>query len=201
MVAVRRTVNRVPAPRRGRDVSNAPPDRTAHQCRPRAGAVTTPTSVRPEISSATWRLDQKAEAKTSALSSVVPGSGRPAGIGQDMAGYSRPMTALNRCDLARRDLMTQYHDKECAVATRDARRHFEFLVLEGAQAGLSWEIVLRKREGYRRAFARFDPKKVARFDDARVEALLGDAAIIRNRLKIRSAILNARLFLDIHLHL
>ena len=122
---------------------------------------------------------------------------RPAGIGQDMAGYSRPMTAVNRCDWARGDLLTDYHDKEWGVATGDDRRHFEFLVLEGAQAGLSWEIVLRKREGYRRAFARFDPKKVARFDDARVEALLGDAGIIRNRLKIRSAIRNARLFLDI----
>ena len=94
-------------------------------------------------------------------------------------------------------LYVPYHDDEWGVPVHDDRKLFEFLVLEGAQAGLSWLTVLRKREGYRRAFARFDPRKVARFDARKVAALLRDAGIIRNRLKIQSAIKNARAFLKV----
>jgi DNA-3-methyladenine glycosylase I len=77
----------------------------------------------------------------------------------------------------------QYHDREWGVPVHDDRKHFEFLVLEGAQAGLSWAIVLRKREGYRRAFDEFDPEKIARFSARRIETLALDSAIIRNRMK------------------
>jgi DNA-3-methyladenine glycosylase I len=94
-------------------------------------------------------------------------------------------------------LMIDYHDREWGVPVHDDRKHFEFLVLEAAQAGLSWSTVLRKREGYRRAFSGFDPVKVARFTDARVERLTKDPSIIRNRLKIASAVKNARAFLSV----
>ncbi|MBV9149503.1 MAG: DNA-3-methyladenine glycosylase I [Candidatus Eremiobacteraeota bacterium] len=93
--------------------------------------------------------------------------------------------------------MVAYHDKEWGSPVHDDRRHFEFLVLEGAQAGLSWETILRKRERYREVFAEFDPKKVARFTAARIERLLGDPGIVRNRAKIESARDNARAFLAI----
>jgi len=93
--------------------------------------------------------------------------------------------------------MIDYHDREWGVPVHDDRRHFEFLVLEAAQAGLSWSIVLRKREGYRRAFSGFDPAIVARYKAPRIRALLADSAIIRNRLKIEAAVQNARLFLAI----
>ena len=91
----------------------------------------------------------------------------------------------------------RYHDSEWGVPVRDDRRHFEFLVLESAQAGLSWWTILRKREGYRRAFADFDAAKVARFNARTVERLMKDASIVRNRQKIEAAIVNARGFLDI----
>ena len=94
-------------------------------------------------------------------------------------------------------LMLEYHDREWGVPVHDDRKHFEFLVLEAAQAGLSWSVVLRKREGYRRAFADFDPEKVARFTEKRVAILLGNPAIIRNRLKIEAAVKNARAFLAV----
>jgi len=90
-----------------------------------------------------------------------------------------------------------YHDDEWGVPVRDDRKQFEFLVLEGAQAGLSWSTVLHKRDGYRRAFAGFDPGKVARFDQRKIESLIKNPAIIRNRLKINSAVTNARAFLDL----
>src|SRR5712691_3742306 len=86
-------------------------------------------------------------------------------------------------------LMLQYHDREWGVPVHDDRKHFEFLVLEGAQAGLSWTIVLKKREGYRRAFDGFDPEKVARFSARRIEKLALDSGIIRNRMK-RPAVLD-----------
>jgi DNA-3-methyladenine glycosylase I len=95
------------------------------------------------------------------------------------------------------DAYLAYHDEEWGVPVRDDRRQFEFLILEGAQAGLSWSTVLNKRDGYRRCFAGFDPVAVAGFDEARITALLGDAGIIRNRLKVRSAVTNARAFLDV----
>jgi len=93
--------------------------------------------------------------------------------------------------------MLRYHDREWGVPVHDDRRHFEFLVLEGAQAGLSWSTVLRKRDGYRRAFSDFDPEKVARYTAKRTQKLLTDPAIIRNRLKIASAVENARMFLAV----
>ncbi len=94
-------------------------------------------------------------------------------------------------------LMLQYHDREWGVPVHDDPKHFEFLVLEGAQAGLSWSIVLKKREGYRRAFSGFDPEKVARYTEKRIQKLALDPAIIRNRMKIESGVVNARAFLAI----
>jgi DNA-3-methyladenine glycosylase I len=94
-------------------------------------------------------------------------------------------------------LMIEYHDREWGVPVHDDRKHFEFLVLEAAQAGLSWAIVLKKREGYRRAFSDFDPHKVARYSDKRVDKLTQDASIIRNRMKIEAAVRNARQFLAV----
>jgi len=94
-------------------------------------------------------------------------------------------------------LYTDYHDNEWGRPVHDDRQLFEMLILEGAQAGLSWETVLRKRESYREAFDGFDPAKVALYDDAKIEELMANAGIIRNRLKIKAAIINARLFLDI----
>jgi len=91
----------------------------------------------------------------------------------------------------------RYHDEEWGVPVHDDRRLFEFLVLEGAQAGLSWSTILNKRAGYRQAFADFDPQKVARFDARKVERLLQFPGIVRNRLKIESAIQNARCFLQV----
>lgn len=95
------------------------------------------------------------------------------------------------------ELMITYHDEEWGVPVHDDRRHFEFLVLDGAQAGLSWSTILKKREGYRRAFAEFDPARVARFDAGKVERLLQDPGIVRNRRKIEGAIASARAFLHV----
>jgi DNA-3-methyladenine glycosylase I len=92
-------------------------------------------------------------------------------------------------------LMLAYHDDEWGVPVHDDRKHFEFLILEGAQAGLSWKTILYKREGYRKAFSDFDPQKVARFDARKIERLMLDASIIRNRQKIEAAIKNAKAFL------
>ncbi len=103
-----------------------------------------------------------------------------------------------RCRWARTDLSIAYHDREWGVPIHDDRTLFEFLILEGAQAGLSWETVLRKRENYRRAFDNFDPKKVAKYDERMIARLLQDEGIIRNRLKIASAVENAKAFLQIH---
>src|SRR3954447_16770575 len=100
---------------------------------------------------------------------------------------------LPRCACAGSDpAMQAYHDEEWGVPAHDDRVLFEFLTLEGAQAGLSWSTILRKRDAYRKAFAGFDPRKVARFDAARIERLMGDAGIVRNRLKIESTVTNAR---------
>ncbi len=93
--------------------------------------------------------------------------------------------------------MWRYHDEEWGVPVRDDRKHFEFLILEGAQAGLSWSTILNKRENYRRAFARSDPAKVARFSPARIEKILLDPGVVRNRQKVGSAVSNARLFLEL----
>lgn len=107
-------------------------------------------------------------------------------------------TAKPRCAWCGDDpLYLRYHDEEWGVPVHDDRRHFEFLILEGAQAGLSWITVLRKREHYREAFAGFDPERVARFGKREVERLLKNPGIVRNRLKIESAVKNARAFLDV----
>jgi DNA-3-methyladenine glycosylase I len=113
-----------------------------------------------------------------------------------MAG--REEASERRCDWCLGDpLMVAYHDQEWGVPLHDDRRHFEFLVLDGAQAGLSWQTILRKRENYRRAFAGFEPAKIARFGARDVECLMGDAGIVRNRQKIHSAIANAGVFLEL----
>jgi len=93
--------------------------------------------------------------------------------------------------------MQSYHDREWGVPVHDDRTHFEFLVLESAQAGLSWSTVLNKREGYRLAFSAFDPEKVARYSSARIQKLMVDPGIIRNRMKIEAAVGNARAFLSV----
>lgn len=100
-----------------------------------------------------------------------------------------------RCQWAKSPLMVEYHDREWGVPVHDDRVLFEFLILEGAQAGLSWETILNKRENYRRAFDHFDAKKIARYDARKVRALMKDAGIVRNRLKISATICNAKAFL------
>jgi DNA-3-methyladenine glycosylase I len=104
---------------------------------------------------------------------------------------------MKRCAWATREPLISYHDKEWGTPRHDERTLFEFLVLEGAQAGLSWETILRKRAAYRKAFARFDPKKVARFGARDVARLMRDEGIVRNRLKIASAVANAKAFLAV----
>lgn len=108
-------------------------------------------------------------------------------------------TETQSCEWPRsgNELYRRYHDEEWGVPLRDDRRQFEFLTLESAQAGLSWSCILNKREGYRRAFADFDPEKVARFTAKRIEKLLTDPGIVRNRLKVNAAVTNARKFLDL----
>src|SRR5438094_10041031 len=106
------------------------------------------------------------------------------------------MATTRRCDWARTDpRMIAYHDEEWGTPVHDDRLLFEFLILEGAQAGLSWSTILNKRDAYREAFAGFDPAKVARFDQRRIDRLLTNAGIVRNRLKIESTVSNARAFL------
>src|SRR3954452_4421389 len=102
---------------------------------------------------------------------------------------------MTRCGWARDDLAIRYHDEEWGVPVHDDRRWFEFLILEGAQAGLSWDTILRKRENYRAAFDDFDPEAVARYDERKVGALLADPGLVRSRLKLASAVRNARAFL------
>ena len=102
-----------------------------------------------------------------------------------------------RCPWARTKLYVQYHDAEWGVPVHDDRLLFEFLILEGAQAGLSWDTILKKRENYRRAFDNFDPAIVARYGQKKRKGLLADAGIVRNRLKIEAAIQNARAFLTV----
>lgn len=95
------------------------------------------------------------------------------------------------------DQYIRYHDEEWGMPVHDDRIHFEFLILEGAQAGLSWSTILKKRDGYHKAFAGFDPEKVARFTAARIEKILTDPGIVRNRLKVASAVNNAKRFLEV----
>jgi DNA-3-methyladenine glycosylase I len=104
---------------------------------------------------------------------------------------------MKRCAWARNALAIAYHDREWGVPVRNDRKLFEFLILEGAQAGLSWDTILRKRPAYRKAYAGFDPAKVAKFDARKKRALLQDAGIVRNRLKIEASVANAKAFLAI----
>lgn len=113
-----------------------------------------------------------------------------------------PKQTLRPCpwSLSGNDLYRHYHDTEWGVPVFDEQKQFEFLILEGAQAGLSWSTILNKREGYRKAFANFDPQKVARFNKRDITRLMNDDAIVRNRLKIESAIGNARALLEFREH-
>jgi DNA-3-methyladenine glycosylase I len=104
---------------------------------------------------------------------------------------------MTRCSWAKGELYEKYHDTEWGVPVHDDRLLFEFLILEGAQAGLSWSTILNKRENYRRAFDRFDARKVARYDAHKIRKLLADPGIVRNRLKVASAVTNARAFLAV----
>src|SRR5579863_3650814 len=105
--------------------------------------------------------------------------------------------SLSRCAWAKTEPMIRYHDEEWGVPVHNDSKLFEFLILEGAQAGLSWETILNKRENYRKAFDRFDARKIARYDKRKVRELLANAGIVRNRLKIASTISNAQLFLQV----
>jgi DNA-3-methyladenine glycosylase I len=108
------------------------------------------------------------------------------------------MADLHRCGWSLGDpIYIEYHDNEWGIPVHDDRKLFEFLVLEGAQAGLSWLTVLKKREGYRKAFDNFDAEKVARFSEKKIEKLLQDPSIIRNKLKVNSAVTNAKAFLNV----
>ncbi|TGM78417.1 DNA-3-methyladenine glycosylase I [Leptospira mtsangambouensis] len=115
----------------------------------------------------------------------------------DQNGNNLPLK-LERCSWCLKfDQYIQYHDKEWGVPVHDDNTHFEFLILEGAQAGLSWSTILKKREGYRKNFANFDPKKVAKFTDEKLETILLDPSIVRNRLKVFAAVNNAKRFLEV----
>ena len=104
---------------------------------------------------------------------------------------------MNRCAWARNELSIRYHDEEWGVPVHDDRTLFEFLILEGAQAGLSWDTILKKREHYRKVFDNFEPKRVTRYDSRKVKQLLADPGIVRNRLKIAAAIQNATALLTV----
>jgi DNA-3-methyladenine glycosylase I len=116
---------------------------------------------------------------------------------EEVLKLSTKKAGLRRCAWAMSPRMIEYHDTEWGVPVHDDRRLFEFLILEGAQAGLSWETILNKRENYRRAFDRFDPVKIARYDRRKVRKLLANAGIVRNRLKIAATIANAQAFLAV----
>ncbi len=139
----------------------------------------------------------------SSLHAALPEFGYGSRMPQNAASRARhPMPPRiadkPRCAWAGADpLYIQYHDEEWGVPSHDDRHLFEMLILEGAQAGLSWITILRKRDAYRRAFDRFDPRKIAQYDARKVKSLLADAGIVRNRLKIASTIDNARAFLVI----
>src|SRR3989442_1450308 len=107
------------------------------------------------------------------------------------------MISMTRCSWAKEEPNITYHDREWGVPVHDDRLLFEFLILEGAQAGLSWSTILNKRENYRRAFDKFDARKIAKYDARKFKQLLADAGIVRNRLKIRAAIQNAKAFLAV----
>jgi len=104
---------------------------------------------------------------------------------------------MMRCGWAKTPLYVEYHDREWGVPLHDDRQLFEFLILDGFQAGLSWEIILKKRENYRKVFDRFNAKKIAKYDAAKIKKLLADPGIVRNRMKINAAVQNAKAFLAV----
>src|SRR6266567_5215478 len=110
---------------------------------------------------------------------------------------SKEQGKIVRCAWANNDLAIRYHDREWGVPQHDDGVLFEFLLLEGAQAGLSWDTILRKRDNYRAAFDKFDPKRVSRYEQRKIDSLMRDEGIVRNRLKILSAVKNAKAFLDV----
>jgi len=110
---------------------------------------------------------------------------------------SKEQGKIVRCAWAKNDLAILYHDREWGVPQHDDRVLFEFLLLEGAQAGLSWDTILRKRDNYRAAFDKFDPKRVSRYEQRKIDSLMRDEGIVRNRLKILSAVKNAKAFLQV----
>lgn len=110
---------------------------------------------------------------------------------------SKASESARRCHWAKSEMMRAYHDEEWGVPLHDDRKLFEFLILEGAQAGLSWETILNKRENYRRAFDRFDAAKIASYDARKIRELMANAGIVRNRLKIAATISNAKAFLTV----
>jgi DNA-3-methyladenine glycosylase I len=114
-----------------------------------------------------------------------------------MSGEQIDDRAPQRCAWARDPLMIAYHDREWGVPLHKDRALFEFLILEGAQAGLSWSTILKKRPAYRAAFDRFEPRKIVQYDDARIALLLSNSGIVRNRLKVRAAVRNAEAFLKV----
>jgi DNA-3-methyladenine glycosylase I len=109
----------------------------------------------------------------------------------------QPSADLNRCAWAKGEIYEAYHDQEWGVPLHDDRLLFEFIILDGAQAGLSWLTILKKRENYRRAFDHFDAAKIARYTERKIEKLLADPGIVRNRLKVNAAVTNARAFLAV----
>jgi DNA-3-methyladenine glycosylase I len=120
-----------------------------------------------------------------------------AGRAQSAAMTAPDRKVPTRCPWSRGELYDAYHDREWGVPQHDDRVLFEFLILEGAQAGLSWLTILQKRENYRKAFANWDPKRVAKYDARKIKALLNDPGIVRNKLKVNSAVINARAFLAV----
>ena len=114
-----------------------------------------------------------------------------------MTSKSKAFVEIVRCPWAKNELSIRYHDTEWGVPQHDDRVLFEFLVLEGAQAGLSWDTILRKRENYRAAFDNFDPKAISRYGQRKMDSLMRDEGIVRNRLKILSAVKNAKAFLPV----
>ena len=110
---------------------------------------------------------------------------------------SKEQGKIVRCAWANNDLAIRYHDREWGVPQHDDRVLFEFLLLEGAQAGLSWDTILRKRDNYRAAFDKFDPKRISRYEQRKIDSLMRDKGIVRNRLKILSAVKNAKAFLEV----
>ncbi len=119
------------------------------------------------------------------------------GPGWKYARFPMTDTTITRCGWAKSPLMQTYHDDEWGVPVHDDRRWFEFLILEGAQAGLSWDTILKKRDNYRSAFDGFDVQKIARYTDAKIEKLLQNPGIVRNRLKVAGTVKNAKAFLAV----